>query len=139
MATGKKVGRPLGITDFDEQTCAICGRKFVPAPQHVLRDAKKAKFFCSCSCFRKYRREHEARKQKARYRDPEIFFKPLIVDGKEYRQGGYYMKLYSLCSQDLLEARENGLPYIKQGRYYYYNEQDFHDYFSGKIGKDVEG
>ncbi len=67
-------------------------------------------------------------------------YEPLIHEGREYLPTAFYRKAYSLSHDELKVARENGLPGIRNGRRsYYYNKQDFHDYFAGKIGKDVEG
>lgn len=30
--------------------CPICGKKFIPAPQHVYRDRRSTKMVCSWSC-----------------------------------------------------------------------------------------
>ncbi len=130
-------GKALGYVEFAEKKCGTCGRMFIPAPQHALRSVENSKFFCSCSCFRSYNREREAKKLIANpYRDPEIIFPPLTIDGKEYRQAGYYLRLFRVSGRELISARNNGLPYIKKGRLYYYNKQDFFDYWSGRIGKD---
>ena len=67
-------------------------------------------------------------------------YKPLIHDGREYLPSAFYIKAYCLSHIELREARNNGLPCVRNGRRsYYYNKQDFHDYYAGKIGKDVEG
>lgn len=138
VAKKKKYGRPRLEIGYVEKKCAVCGKIFIPAPQHALRDEEHGKFFCSCSCFRQYTRKRSENKTLCtRNKDFEKAYKPVFADGKEYRHGGYYMKLYSVTNAIMHEARDNGLPYIKQGRYYYYNKQDFFDYWAGKIGKDV--
>lgn len=72
--------------------------------------------------------------------DLEESYEPLIHDGREYLPSGFYLKAYCLSHSELKAARDNGLPGIKKDtRSYYYNKQDFHDYYAGKIGKDVEG
>lgn len=62
----------------------------------------------------------------------------LIRDGKAYYTALYFINEYSMTSDAIRKARINGLPYIKERGAFYYNEQDFHDYFAGRIGNDVE-
>lgn len=65
-------------------------------------------------------------------------FKPTIINGRPYYQAGYYFRHCNVDKNDMVKARDNGLPFVKQGKFYYYNKQDFFDYWSGKIGNDVE-
>lgn len=58
-------------------------------------------------------------------------------DGKTYRDGGWFMKKYSIDTTSLKNARDNGLPFIVRERVYFYCERDFNDYFAGRIGRDV--
>lgn len=62
----------------------------------------------------------------------------LIRDGKEYHVSLHFIYKYNLTTQALNKAKKNGLPHIKVRGVSYYNEQDFHDYYAGRIGNDVE-
>ncbi len=62
----------------------------------------------------------------------------MIHDGKEYRISPHFIYKYNLSKTALQRARKNGLPYIKVRGVYFYNEQEFHDYYAGRIGNDVE-
>lgn len=55
-------------------------------------------------------------------------------DGKLYKPLAYYCKKYDLNINLLHAHKYNGLTYINEGRYSFINEDDFHDYFAGKIG-----
>jgi hypothetical protein len=39
----------MGVTRMIEQKCATCGKAFIPAPQHALRDERG--FYCKPTCF----------------------------------------------------------------------------------------
>lgn len=58
-------------------------------------------------------------------------------DGKIYHTAKFYLDKYALLDQDLRVARANGLPFIMVKATRYYNETDLHDYYSGRIGNDV--
>lgn len=62
----------------------------------------------------------------------------LIRDGKVYHMSLHFKYEYGMTSKALCKAKKNGLPYIKEHGISYYNEQDFHDYYAGRIGNDVE-
>ena len=62
----------------------------------------------------------------------------LIRDSKVYYIALYFINEYNMTSDALRKARKNGLPYIKERGAFYYNKKDFHDYFAGRIGNDVE-
>lgn len=58
-----------------------------------------------------------------------------IVDGKPYKHYAYYLQEYDMNFEFLNTQKKNGLPYIIHNHNTFINEQDFHDYFAGKIGK----
>ena len=62
----------------------------------------------------------------------------LIRDGKVYYIALHFIYKYDMTQDALRKAKKNGLPYIKEHGISYYNEQDFHDYYAGRIGNDVE-
>ena len=62
----------------------------------------------------------------------------LTRGGREYLPASYYMEKYDLTQYALRQAEKNGLPCIKARGVSYYNEQEFHDYYAGRIGNDVE-
>lgn len=62
----------------------------------------------------------------------------ITIEGRVLHATMYFVKKYNLSGDSMRRARNNGLPYIKIGRVYYYNEQDFHKYHAGLIGNDVE-
>ena len=47
-----------------ERKCPVCGKIFVPAPEHVYIEDKKG--FCKWSCLCDYRKKKEATKEKRR-------------------------------------------------------------------------
>lgn len=59
--------------------------------------------------------------------------------GREYLPAAHFMKKYELSASALRQAKKNGLPYIEERGVSYFSEQDFHDYFAGRIGNDVGG
>ena len=59
-------------------------------------------------------------------------------DGKRYHTAKFYLDKYALIGQDLRAARKNGLPFIMVKSTRYYNENDLHDYYSGRIGNDIK-
>lgn len=46
---------------FIEINCAVCGKKFKPAPEHALKIGAEGSrnLVCSYSCMRKYEKEHD--------------------------------------------------------------------------------
>ena len=66
--------------------------------------------------------------------------KKIVVekDGKTYYTAKFYLDKYALLDQDLRAARKNGLPFIMVKSTRYYNENDLHDYYSGRIGNDIK-
>lgn len=61
----------------------------------------------------------------------------IVRKGKKYYPSRYYIEKYDLSNIELRNARAiYGLPYVKDGSYYYYyNEQEFNDFYAGRIGK----
>ena len=59
-------------------------------------------------------------------------------DGKIYHTAKFHLDKYALLDHDLRVARKNGLPFIMVKSTRYYNENDLHDYYSGKIGNDIK-
>ena len=51
-----------GINDLRERRCHVCGRRFIPAPQHVYH--KSGKWCCKWSCYTKLLDEIEGNKKK---------------------------------------------------------------------------
>lgn len=45
--------------DLEMRVCPICGKEFIPAPQHVYRYMDKV--YCSWTCFRKVERGKQGR------------------------------------------------------------------------------
>lgn len=57
-------------------------------------------------------------------------------NNKTYYPTSYYINKYDVTGIDMRNNREvYALPYVKVGGNYYYNEQDFNDFYAGKIGK----
>ena len=44
-----------------EYTCEVCGKRFIPAPQHLYRHATTRKFVCSYNCRCKSEKEKTSR------------------------------------------------------------------------------
>lgn len=61
---------------------------------------------------------------------------PTKIGGREYYHADYYITKYDISEEQLREHRKNGLPFVKQGRGIFMNEDDFHAYFAGKIGRE---
>ena len=57
---------------------------------------------------------------------------------RTYLRASYYMEKYDLTQYALRQAEKNGLPCVKDCGVSWYNEQEFHDYYAGRIGNDVE-
>ena len=57
---------------------------------------------------------------------------------EKWHETSYYLMKYAMKPSELLRARQNGLPYRMIRNTYYYNEDDFHAYYAGLIGYDVE-
>ena len=53
-----------------------------------------------------------------------------------YYPTSYYTNKYDVTGTDMRNNRITyGLPFVKAGENYYYNEQEFNDFYAGKIGK----
>ena len=63
-----------------ETKCYICGRVFVPAPQHVFH--RSGKWCCKWSCFSRLLDEIEAKKKKAGRPKKKKFAAPERCDDK---------------------------------------------------------
>ena len=61
----------------------------------------------------------------------------LQTDNGIYWRSEYFKDKYNVKWSDIEKAFENGLPFILNRRQYYIREEDFNDYYAGKIGKDV--
>lgn len=59
-------------------------------------------------------------------------------NSNKWHPTSYYLDKYAMKPSELMRARQNGLPYIVRKHCYYYNENDFHRYYAGLIGNDVE-
>lgn len=46
--------------------CAVCGKKFVPAPMHAYKRKSGRVVLCSYRCMLAYDKEHPPKRQKAR-------------------------------------------------------------------------
>lgn len=56
---------------LQERSCPVCGKNFIPAPEHIYRDGTSK--VCSWSCQLKAERRHEAEKdQRKSYRGKPI-------------------------------------------------------------------
>ena len=130
-----KPGRRLGMTDFTLVQCPVCGKMYLPAPQHAWRDYK-GRYVCSYPCkrIRDLRKKEKKYKNTKRNADFDNTYKSIVSDGIEYLESDYFIQNYDLSFKDLQIARNNGLPYVKDGRFLYYHKQTFHDYWAGKIG-----
>ena len=62
-----------------------------------------------------------------------------MIEKSEYVNGTWLLENLALKSSELLVARKNGFPCLVRGKYCLYKLSDIHDYYSGRIGKDVEG
>ena len=60
-------------TCLEEKKCPLCGKKFVPAPQHALRDARG--FYCKPTCFLHRDELHVRKRKKVRMYKGEEFVK----------------------------------------------------------------
>ncbi len=58
--------------------------------------------------------------------------------GEKWHETSYYLSKYDMKPSELLRARQNGLPFEVIRNTYFYNEDDFHAYYAGLIGFDVE-
>lgn len=58
-------------------------------------------------------------------------------DGESYWRSEYFKNKYGVKWNDLEKAFKNGLPFILNRNQYYISEQDFNDYYAGKIGNDL--
>ena len=52
-----------GANDLRERKCHVCGRRFIPAPQHIYH--KGTKWCCRWTCYTKLLDEIEVNKKKA--------------------------------------------------------------------------
>ena len=49
MSVGLSDNAFLKVIGISERRCGRCGKSFIPAPQHALKDARNV--YCSCTCF----------------------------------------------------------------------------------------
>lgn len=61
----------------------------------------------------------------------------LQTDNGIYWRSEYFKDKYGVKWSELEKAFKNGLPFILNRNQYYAREEDFHDYYAGKIGNDV--
>ncbi len=62
----------------------------------------------------------------------------LKTDNGIYWRSEYFKDKYRVRGYELQRAFENGLPFILKSNQYYIREQDFNDYYAGKIGNDID-
>lgn len=43
--------------------CPVCGKKFLPAPQHIYKTSPAGRLVCTYHCMIKYRKEQERKKR----------------------------------------------------------------------------
>ena len=43
-------------------TCPVCGKKFLPAPEHIYKTCPSGRFVCGWNCLVKYRKKKERKK-----------------------------------------------------------------------------
>lgn len=56
--------------------------------------------------------------------------------GRIYYPTTYYIDKYKVSDNEMsVNRRKYELPYIKIGNRYYHAEEDFNDFYAGKIGK----
>ena len=60
--------------DWKESTCPICGKKFIPAPEHVYRRRVRTslRYICSYHCVLEYDKNKIDRNKKVRYKNESI-------------------------------------------------------------------
>ena len=60
--------------DWKESTCPICGKKFIPAPEHVYRRRVRTslRYICSYHCVLEYDKNKIDRNEKVRYKNESI-------------------------------------------------------------------
>ena len=54
-------------TQFIDKTCPICGKNFIPAGQHMYRDARNDNLVCSWTCMLKSERMNEVKSNELEY------------------------------------------------------------------------
>lgn len=59
------------------------------------------------------------------------------TDNGIYWRSEYFKDKYGVKWCELVKALGNGLLFIRKSNQYYVCEKDFHDYYAGKIGNDV--
>jgi hypothetical protein len=60
------------------------------------------------------------------------------MNENEYVSSEWLYSNLGLKGSELVHAKKNGLPYTKRGNGHLYRLKDIHDYYSGRIGYDVE-
>lgn len=60
---------------------------------------------------------------------------PVTIDGRLYQPQRVIENKYYISDCDLRKHRKTGLPSMTVRGHVYYNEDDFHRYFSGEIGQ----
>lgn len=48
--------------DFDTQTCPICGKRFIPAVEHIYHLPKKKTLVCTYTCQRTAEKKEKQKK-----------------------------------------------------------------------------
>lgn len=86
---------------MEECICPTCGKKFIPAPQHALRDDKG--FYCKCTCF--LHRPKKAPRGKKRRKVEQYTADGVLVNTyasltQAYQYSGHWMKGIQKACQD---------------------------------------
>ena len=63
---------------------------------------------------------------------------PVMIGGRLYQPQRVIENKYYISDAELRKHRKTGLPSIKVVGHIYFNEDDFHRYFSGEIGDAIE-
>ena len=100
-----------------EVVCPNCGRTFIPAPQHVLREGDK--YLCKWTCLVEYRRNMEAYKEERQktLHHRRVYTKDLrakairmvLEDGKTQKEVASELGLKYTTVNSWMEAYRRGI------------------------------
>lgn len=51
MTESEKSKYALRVSGIAEKECVVCGKTFIPAPEHIYK--RKTEYMCSYTCYRK--------------------------------------------------------------------------------------
>lgn len=85
-------------TEARMKTCPVCGKRFLPAPQHAWQIGYESEIernrnlVCTYSCMRKWEKEHLAKKKEKKHQGPT---RPIIAINIETREEEKFISLSS--------------------------------------------